>query len=83
MKAPSSATASDGIMQMWKNGDLVTNETSLDNYGGANENYMDELYLLGWSNSGFTEETIFYLDNLSIDNEPFNRPNPPSGVIVD
>ncbi|MFY3773156.1 heparin lyase I family protein [Marinobacter salsuginis] len=83
VKAPSSATASDGIMQMWKNGDLVTNETSLDNYGGTNENYMDELYLLGWSNSGFTEETIFYLDNLSIDNEPFNRPNPPSGVIVD
>lgn len=83
VKAPSSATAADGIMQMWKNGDLVTNEASLDNYGGENENYMDELYLLGWSNSGFTEDTIFYLDNLSIDNEPFNRPNPPSGVIVD
>ncbi len=80
VKAPSSASATDGIMQMWKNGVLVTNETSLDNYGGDSKNYMDELYLLGWSNSGFTEETIFYMDNLLINNEAFNRPNPPTGL---
>lgn len=82
VKVPSSENSSDGVMQMWKNGDLVTNETSLDNYGGAGENYTDELYLLGWSNSGFTEDTVFYIDNLRINYDAFVRPNPPSSLVI-
>ncbi|MES9991874.1 MAG: heparin lyase I family protein [Candidatus Thiodiazotropha sp.] len=79
IKAPSSQNSSDGVMQMWKDGEFVTNETTLDNYGGAGENYMDELYLLGWSNSGFSEQTVFYIDDLHInDGTPFVQPSPPT-----
>ena len=88
VKVPSSSSANDGIMQMWKgtwNGSAwshtqVTNETTLDCYGGDNENYMSELYLLGWSNSGYTEETIFYIDNVEINDAPFYIPKSPPVV---
>ncbi|WP_444997408.1 heparin lyase I family protein [Aliikangiella sp. IMCC44359] len=82
IKAPSNESAYDGVMQMWKNGNLVCDETELNNYGGTDENYMDELYLLGWSNSGYDEDTVFYIDNIKINNKPFVRPNPPTGVVV-
>ncbi len=77
VKVPSNGSATDGIMQMWKDGTLVTNETSLNMYGGDNQNFIDELYLLGWSNSGYSEDTIFYIDNLLVNNEPFVKPLPP------
>lgn len=77
IKTPSSESSYDGAMQMWKNGILVSNETTLNNYGGTNENYINALYLLGWSNSGFSEDTTFYLDNLVITSEPIIKPSPP------
>jgi hypothetical protein len=82
VKTPSNESANDGVMQMWKNGVLVCDENELNNYGGQNENYMDELYLLGWSNSGFAEDTIFFIDNIVIDNKPFVRPKSPTNFEV-
>ena len=32
---------------------------TLDGYGG-----FDRGYFLGWSNSGFDEDTVFYIDNV-------------------
>ena len=58
-------------MQMWKDGILVCDETELDMFGGVGENFMNELYLLGWSNSGFTENTNFYIDNLRLNFSTF------------
>ena len=71
VKAPGSEGATDGIMQMWKDGILVCDETELDMFGGVGENFMNELYLLGWSNSGFTENTNFYIDNLRLNFSTF------------
>lgn len=71
VKTPSNSTAADGVMQMWKNGVLVCNETQLNMFGGDSENYMNELYLLGWSNSGFLENTLFYIDDLSLNFSSF------------
>lgn len=66
VKVPSSRNSNDGVMQMWKDGKIVSNETKLDNYGGDGKNYIDELYLLGWSNSGYNQDTYFYIDNIKI-----------------
>ncbi len=71
VKAPSSENTTDGAMQMWKDDVLVCDETALDMFGGNGENFMNKLYLLGWSNSGFAENTIFYIDNLSLNFSPF------------
>ncbi|NVJ49063.1 MAG: heparin lyase I family protein [Gammaproteobacteria bacterium] len=78
VKVPTSSSANDGVMKMWKNGVLVCNETSLNMYGGDGENYTNELYLLGWANSGYAEDTHFFIDNLLINNEPFVKPKNPT-----
>ncbi|REH56370.1 polysaccharide lyase-like protein [Tenacibaculum gallaicum] len=71
IKAPSSEKATDGVMQLWKNDVLVCDETALNMYGGINENFMNEMYLMGWSNSGYLEDTVFYIDNLSLNYSAF------------
>lgn len=77
IRVPSSADSEDGVMRMWKDGTLVTDETALNNYGGDDENYFNELYLLGWSNSGFDEDTIVYIDNLTLSERSLAAPKPP------
>lgn len=54
-----------GIIQLWKNGTLFADFSGLSISGGA-KHYIDALYLMGWSNSGFTDETLLLIDNLSI-----------------
>ena len=71
VKAPSSEEATDGVMQLWKNDVLVCDEKALNMYGGIDENFMNEMYLMGWSNSGYLEDTIFYIDNLSLSYSSF------------
>ena len=64
--APSTTGSSgDGIYQVWKNGTLIVNWTNLNSYGNS-ANYIDAMYLLGWSNSGFVETTVFYIDDVLI-----------------
>lgn len=54
-----------GVVQLWKNGALFADFSGLTISGG-DRHYIDALYLMGWSNSGFTEETLLLVDNLSI-----------------
>lgn len=54
-----------GIIQLWKNGTLFADFSGLSISGGA-KHYIDALYLMGWSNSGFTDETLLLIDNLTI-----------------
>ncbi|GGX56966.1 hypothetical protein GCM10007392_25560 [Saccharospirillum salsuginis] len=82
IRVPSSADSNDGVMRMWKNGTLVTDETALNNYGGDDENYFNELYLLGWSNSGFDEDTVLYIDNLSLSEQSLAAPKPPRNPTI-
>jgi len=70
IKVPSGKNSKDTVMQMWKNGHLVANYKGVNAHGGDNKNYIDELYLLGWSNSGFKNDTYFYLDNIVISDSP-------------
>lgn len=73
-KAASSRTAQDGESRLWVNNTLVFQITNgrFHNFDAAKtEATLRNGYLLGWSNSGFLEETIFFIDDTK-----FYRGNP-------
>jgi hypothetical protein len=59
-----SAADNDGIIHIQKNGQDYLNVRDIGNYSEEGFNYLEHGYLLGWSNSGFGEETIMYIDNV-------------------
>mgnify|MGYP007022268465 CR=1 FL=1 len=63
-------------MQLWKNGNQMVNLTNLASWGGIDENYFDAAYILGWSNSGYASDTLFYVDNFFISNAPLIKAIP-------
>lgn len=82
VKVPASATSKDGVMRMWKNDTLKVNITNMPSWGGTSGNYIDQAYFLGWSNSGFTQTTLLYIDDVVIADAPLTGvvPYPPTGV---
>lgn len=57
----------NGIYAMWKrtentNWELIFRNEKINPYQ-ENNNYFDSGYIFGWSNSGFSEDTTFYLLN--------------------
>lgn len=76
VKVPTSASSDDGIMRIWKNGSLAGSITDLSSWGGTGENYITEAYLLGWSNSGFSQETLLFIDDIVIADAPFDTKTP-------
>lgn len=71
VKVPTSASSSDGVMKMWKNGQQVVNVTNLNAWGDT-QNYINEAYFLGWSNSGFSETTSLFIDDVQISDTPLS-----------
>ncbi len=65
VKTPSGDTP-DGIVELFVNGQKKIGVTNLNSYGGGGQNYFDELYLLGWSNSGFNEDTDMFIDDITM-----------------
>jgi hypothetical protein len=66
-RAASSRTASDGVMRMWINDMLFAQKTDgkfHNYYSTPSDASLRNGYFLGWSNSGFTAETIFYIDDV-------------------
>jgi len=65
VKAASPAASPNGVARLWKNGTKVMDRSDIA-YGKAGEvNTFDQLYLLGWSNSGYDAQTEFFLDDFS------------------
>jgi hypothetical protein len=67
---PTSATSNNGVVEFWikrANGTVskIIDEKAGWFYGGA-QNYINAGYLLGWSNTGFNEDTYFLIDNVII-----------------
>lgn len=65
---PRSATSNDGVVELWVQtaGGAVRKILDVHNgwfYGGS-QNYINGGYLLGWSNSGFNEDTYYLIDNV-------------------
>ena len=66
-------STSDGIMRYWVNDTLIIETTTMDlwngNWDGIGDpewtrNHITNGYLLGYSNSGFAEETHVYVDDV-------------------
>ena len=81
----------DGVYELWKIRDGVITKL-LDKHDGpwysTGARGFAEGYLLGWANSGFDNETVFYIDNFEVSttsllnntSSPLNNlapPNPP------
>jgi hypothetical protein len=88
-KVPTTLNTSDGVMEIWKNGELIISKRNLASNGTSGLNYMDEAYILGWANSGFSQTTYMYVDNFVISDSAISPgadapravvspPNPPS-----
>lgn len=63
------ATATEGgVIEVWKNGVLRAAVSGVDIYpsGGSSQNGVDYGYLLGYANSGFSSETLLFIDNVKI-----------------
>jgi hypothetical protein len=86
---PSGSSSQNGIVNVWKNGQQVVNITNLASYGGAS-NFINEVYFLGWANSGFTATTVLNIDDLVVADTPLtgtstgtSTPPPTSTVVPD
>jgi hypothetical protein len=69
-KVPTSSSSNDGVIEVWKNGTPSFSVTNMSSFGGSGQNYMDEAYILGWSSAGFSQTTVFYVDNFIISATP-------------
>jgi|GEM_PF-2046111 len=57
----------NGVWKMWKNGEVFINETGQAN--GATDGQVHGYrvgYLKGWSNSGYSENTTFHIDDFKV-----------------
>lgn len=63
---------SNGEARWWIDGELVYENTELPNAAESeSDNVLDRGYLLGWANSGFTELTHVYVDDVTFcDTDP-------------
>ncbi len=71
-KLATSETSNDGVMQMWVDGVLVVNATTLPLFSGAPDakNWLRNGYIMGWANSGFSLTTDTYIDDFVISATP-------------
>ena len=93
-----SISNNDGVYEVWKTNWRGETEKLINIHNGPwyatkpNSNEpargFDQGYLLGWANSGFVEETVLYMDNLTFSTTPLTNdyayvasPKPPSVFI--
>ncbi len=59
------AGSGDGAFEMWVDGVQEINKHNISWIGApCSPGYFKNGYLLGWANSGFDEDTIFYIDDV-------------------
>lgn len=88
--ATSSAGPHNGFLKIYKDGELAAEFTGLDNwYNGPSENNgFDRGYLMGYHNSGYAQETIYYLTNFRVGTtkadviDLANKASPPAPPIL-
>lgn len=73
---PADQKRGNGIMGFWKcalpcgltelnEENAIVYNDELNNWADSEErNFLEHGYLLGWANSGFDEDTVFYMDNV-------------------
>lgn len=61
----SDVNTSNGVLQLWKDGTKIWDTNNVSNHAASTgNNYFNNGYILGWSNSGFNVDTDIYLDNV-------------------
>jgi|GEM_PF-917180 len=72
-----SVANNDGEARVWKRPQgsstrtLIFEQTGMNTYNAAG-NFFERGYLLGWSDSGYAETTVFYIDNVVISDTPID-----------
>ena len=95
VKRASSSTSSDGVIQTWIRREGASTYTKLHDVNNAPlsvsgmSQTFNSGYLMGWANSGFDQDTKFYVDNFVLSRESLlgaqtapdeSPPKPPTGV---
>lgn len=65
-RSSSGPGVADGVMQNWVNGQLEIEAKGVVWPQDGSAPYFDNGYILGWANSGYTEETRFYVDDFRV-----------------
>lgn len=92
-KRASGPEKDDGVVQLWAQKDespttLVFDDHKVKNWGpdfgkDPNYNFLDQGYLMGWSNSGYDSETSFYIDDVTFSSSPLIiAPKQPQSIAV-
>lgn len=91
-----SETSSDGLVEMWRKvgsgpREKIISAENLDNTWGRDGgpspayNFVTEGYLLGWANSGFSEDTQICIDDVKFSTQPvipLVEPKSPNSISV-
>jgi hypothetical protein len=83
-----SSANNDGVAEVWKTrGGVQQKIMSImnGNWYVSGQRGFDQGYLLGWANSGFSQTTVFYIDNVVFSTTSLlgKVPNAPSSVSVE
>jgi len=74
-------TGKGAVIKLWKDDSLLVDNTVSNYPDGGVGNYLRNAYFLGWANSGFSQTTNIYIDDVRISDRPFGdiiaSPNPP------
>lgn len=98
IQMPSSESSDDGVIELWVTRRVETsNPTTVKviehhdgNFHGGDQNYLNKGYILGWSNTGYDEATVFLIDNfilsdshtsLDMSGIDYSATNVPSGQV--
>ncbi len=71
LRPATTSTSNDGIVEVWKDGVKVWYRYDLYYHSDTN-NYFDQGYIMGYSNSGFDQQTDIYYDNFVFSTERIN-----------
>jgi hypothetical protein len=88
LKLSDTATSKNGASEVWKNGEKIVEVLNINNFNST-ANHFSGLYLLGWANTGYAQDTTFYIDNLRISEDPLpitgseKFPRPPSPLTAE
>lgn len=64
-KAPTGPGSADGVLQYYRDGARVVDIRNVDGFEKLGSNTWKAGYLLGWSNSGFSQTTYAYVSNVT------------------
>jgi len=66
LKVGTAAGNFDGVAELWRDEELIYRATDLDWYYTGGANYLRQGYLMGNANTGYDNDTYFYIDDFKV-----------------